>query len=198
MVAIFDFDGVINTSDNFSDLYAQEVGIPQEKLSRFFRLEFNRCARGEADIKQLLEPHLESWKWTGSVNSLLKYWFEKDIKLNQELLMFISQLSGRKFMVVLASQQERNRKNYIWETLGLKNIFDKFFCTCDLGLLKSDSRFYEMILEDLTQHHKIKFAAGSGFFLMTLTTLYKRPPVPELLVIRSTATNRYSLNFSSG
>ena len=164
MVVIFDFDGVINISEYFSIRYAKEFNIPLETISSFFRKEFNRCATGKADMRELLLPYLENWKWNGSLDSLLNYWFSNDIELNQELLTFIDTLKAQKFSVMLASQQEINRKNYIWETLDLKNIFDAFYCTCDLGYLKSDPVFYELILEDLTKHQTIQAPQEVIFF----------------------------------
>lgn len=164
MVAIFDFDGVINKSEYFSVKYGKEFNVSQEEISKFFTSDFNKCARGEADIKRVLPPYLEKWKWKEGVDSFLNYWFQNDIALDHELLSFIGKLKHNGHYVALASQQEVNRKNYIWENLAMKNVFDKFYCTCDLGQLKSNQVFFSIILNDLMACNIIKSNAEIIFF----------------------------------
>lgn len=164
MVVIFDFDGVVNKSEYFSVEYEKEFGVSPQEISKFFHLEFDKCARGKADIKKLLPPYLDKWKWVGTVDSFLHYWFQHDIKLDIDLINFISKIRQQNYYVVLASQQEINRKNHIWEKLELGNIFQKFYCTCDLGYLKSNKKFYSLILEDLKTHNIIKSAKEVIFF----------------------------------
>ena len=164
MVAIFDFDGVINKSEYFSIKYAKEFAISHQLISQFFQLEFDKCAKGEADIKSLLPPYLEKWNWDEDVDSFLNFWFQNDIELDMELINFIAEIKKQNHYVVLASQQEVNRKNHLWEELELNLIFHKFYCTCDLGYLKSDKEFYSIILADLKAHHIIKSAREVIFF----------------------------------
>lgn len=164
MVVIFDFDGVVNKSDYFSVIYEKEFDVSEQEISVFFKKEFDKCAKGEVDIKKLLPPYLENWKWKKSIDSFLKYWFANDIKLDSELLRFIQEIKQDNIFLVLASQQEVNRKNHIWEKLELKKIFQKFYCTCDLGYLKSDKEFYSIMLDDLLNQKKIKSPKEVLFF----------------------------------
>ncbi len=164
MVVVFDFDGVINKSEYFSVKYEREFGVSKDEISLFFQNDFDKCAKGNADIKELLIPYLVNWNWKGSIDSFLNYWFENDISLDNELLSFIDKLKQENFHVVLASQQERNRKNHIWDKLGMKNVFHQFYCTSDLGYLKSDKEFYVKILTDLKTNQIIKSPKEVIFF----------------------------------
>lgn len=164
MVVIFDFDGVVNKSDYFSVSYEKDFGVSQEEISIFFQKDFNDCAIGKADIKEILPPYLKQWKWQESVDSFLAYWFAHDIKLDKELMEYIEKIKTNCDAVILASQQEINRKTHIWENFGLNNLFHNFYCTCDLGYLKSDKAFYLKIIEALKKEELIKSPDDIIFF----------------------------------
>lgn len=164
MVVVFDFDGVVNKSDYFSVNYEKDYGVAEQEISIFFRLEFDKCAKGEVDIKTLLPPYLQKWKWKKNLDSFLNYWFTNDISLDYDLINFIKEIKEDGKYVVLASQQEIYRKKYIWEKLELEKIFDEFYCTCDIGSLKSDKEFYTFILRDLKHQKRIKSPKEVIFF----------------------------------
>lgn len=71
MVVVFDFDGVVNKSAYFSIKYEKDYGITEQEISIFFELEFDKCAKGEVDIKTVLPPYLEKWKWKESLDAFL-------------------------------------------------------------------------------------------------------------------------------
>lgn len=150
MVIAFDFDGIINKSAYFSVLYEEEYGVSRSAIQDFFNNDFDPCAIGQAAIEQVLPPYLKKWKWDSSVEDFLDYWFKSDIKLDTELMALVQRLKLQGAYVILVSQQERNRKHHIWEQLGLQATFDKFYCTCDIGYLKSNPGFYHEMAEDLT------------------------------------------------
>jgi len=87
---------------------------------------------------------------------LLDYWFANDVKLDEELLDFIANQKVKDVGWILVSQQEMNRKNHIWEKCGLKQIFKRFYCTCEIGYLKSEEAFYEYVIKDLIEKGEIK------------------------------------------
>ena len=164
MVIAFDFDGIINKSAYFSVLYEEEYGVSRSELQEFFKTDFDPCAIGKAAIEQVLPPYLKKWKWGGSVEDFLDYWFKSDILLDTELLALVRRLKLQGAYVVLVSQQEKNRRDYIWEQLGLQAIFDKFYCTCDIGYLKSDPAFYHKMVENLIRRSIISSKKELLFF----------------------------------
>jgi len=158
MIILVDFDGVINKSAYFSVQYEIDFGIPQNEMKKFFIKDFKSCARGKSRIEDKLKPYLKTWKWKKEVDELLKYWFDNDIKLDRELVDFIANQNAKDLEWILVSQQEINRKKHIWEKCGLKNIFKRFYCTCEIGYLKSEEAFYEYIIKDLIEKAEIKDA----------------------------------------
>lgn len=140
-VLLFDIDGVINKSPYFSRPYCVEFGVEQSLITAFFINDFIPCLTGEANLKEKLKPYLPQWKWTKSVEAFLDYWFAHDVKLDEELIQFIQNLRKKGHYCALASQQEQYRKTHLWETKRLKDKFDHFYCSSDLGFLKKDTRF---------------------------------------------------------
>lgn len=153
-VVLIDFDGVVNIADYFSVQYEKDFGISQDEISKFFSYEFNDCLVNKKDLKQILPSFLNKWKWDKSINEFLTYWFQNDIKIDDKLLNYIEKLR-LKYHIVLTTQQEKYRKNHIWTTLQLNNVFDDIYCSCDIGYLKSDQKFYSTIIDDLTSRQII-------------------------------------------
>ncbi len=158
MVFIFDIDGVVNKSDYFSVQFKKDFNVGEEVISEFFREEFHQCAKGKKDIKEMLLPYLDQWKWDKDVDALLAYWFKNDIRIDSELVAAIQPLRQH-YRCLLASQQEVNRKQQLWEVKGLNKQFDRFYCTCDIGYLKKNPRFYEFMVDQLIEDkwiHKVE------------------------------------------
>lgn len=145
MLFLFDIDGVLCKSDYFTNQYSKDFDVPKEQFDSFFESEFNSTLSGESDLKSILIPHLTRWKWTQSVDDFLNYWFQYDIQIDADLILIISKLRKLGYKTGIASQQEKYRKNELLKVL--KNHFDTFFFSCDLGFLKSQNEFYFQIKE---------------------------------------------------
>lgn len=156
MIFLFDFDGVLNKSDYFSVQFEKDFGVSPQTISTFFRTEFEKCAAGKADLKDLLMNYITEWKWDKGVDELLVYWFKHDIKIDEELLNVAKRLRKEGYYCAIASQQEKYRKHHIWHEVGLKNIFNDFYCTCDLGYLKRNPQYYKQVLAQLIDHGHIE------------------------------------------
>lgn len=150
-VLLFDIDGVINKSNYFSKPYCKEFGIEQELITAFFKTDFMPCLTGNADLKEQLTSYLPQWKWTDTTDAFLDYWFTHDIKLDEELISFIQTLRAKGYHCAIASQQEEYRKTHLWEVKGLKDAFDYFYCSSDIGFLKKDTRFFDAVIHDLKE-----------------------------------------------
>lgn len=150
-VLLFDVDGVIirGPKEKWSTGYAKEVGIPAEKMDEFFKGDFKLCSIGKADLKEKITPFLTKWKWRGNADEFLAYWFENDSNIDEKLLEEIKKIRAGGIRCYVATQQEKYRKNYLWEKLGLKNYFDGIFCTCDIGYEKFTPKFFNFIFRKL-------------------------------------------------
>lgn len=147
---LIDGDGAtIKKTKYFSDVYAEEYHIPEEKLRPFFKDKFRMCQRGKADLKVEVGPYLKGWGWKGSVDEFLDYWFHTQTIPNQPVLDALKDVRARGIKICLVTDQEKYRANYISTELGFKDDFDELFYSCDLGYSKSQKEFFEIIIKKL-------------------------------------------------
>ena len=150
-IVIFDAIGLLTNQEALSKSLAREHGISLEKSLPFFEGgPLRECVAGKADIKEVIAPFLKEWGWNGGVEALLKYWFERDHKLNTELISYIKSLrNDKEIMCVLATNNEKYRFAYMLDKMSFAEIFDKTYCSAHLGHKKPNKEFYQKIFKDL-------------------------------------------------
>lgn len=136
---------VINRGILPSEYFAKDWNIPLEKITSFFKNEFQLCKIGKADTKESLKKYFPLWEWKGSTDEFLDYWFKFDSNLNQEMLANIKELKIRGIKCYLATNNEKYRTKYFENVLNFKNIFDGIFSTCNIGYSKSQQKFWQTI-----------------------------------------------------
>ena len=147
---LLDADGVVMPRERyFSTRYAEEFDVPVEKLLPFFKTEFRECQLGSKDLREALDKYLMDWRWQGSVNELLEYWFKDGSVPDTETMAVIRKARAEGIRCYLATDQEKYRAAYLWNDLGLKNDFDDSFFSCDLGARKIESLYWEKVLAAL-------------------------------------------------
>lgn len=148
---LFDLDGLIITGNKklFSERLSEKENIPMENVSEFFMNDFRECSFGKADLKERLTPYLIKWGYKGTVEDLLKFWFESDNDINNEVLEIVKDLRSKNIKCYIATRQEKYRKEYIWNNLKLKDYFDGIFCTCDIGYDKWQVEYWDYVLNEL-------------------------------------------------
>src|SRR6185436_13119263 len=147
---LIDGDGAtLKKTKYFSEVYAQEYNISEEKLRPFFKDKFKACQKGKADLKVELAPHLKDWNWKGTVDEFLNYWFHTQTIPNQPVVDLIKDLRDRGLKCYLATDQEKYRATYISDVLHFKEYFDDCFYSCDLGYNKQQKEFFEIIIKKI-------------------------------------------------
>ena len=148
MVLLLDADGVVLKKHRyFSERYAEERGVAIAEITPFFKNEFVRCQAGQADLKEVLVPYLPKWKWDGTADEFLDYWFTHDTELDGAVLTEVARLRTAGTKCYLASGQEKYRAAYV--TKLIDGRLDGFFYTSDLKMLKSDPTFFSEVLQRL-------------------------------------------------
>jgi putative hydrolase of the HAD superfamily len=149
--ALFDLDGIVITGRKrfFSERLAEEHNIPMEQVLEFFTKDLKPCSFGKADLKEQIAPHLVKWKWKGTVEDLLEYWFTSESTKDDVVLNIVKALRDRGVKCYIATRQEKYRMQYLLDEVGLKDHFDGTFCTCDIGYDKSEPEFFEEVLTRL-------------------------------------------------
>ncbi len=149
--ALFDIDGVVTKKRNelHSKRFVREYEVPNEEVKAFFTNEFPACLTGDADLKEVLIPHLKKWNWKGSVEDFLYYWFTSEPGTDERVLKAMEVLRDTNIEVYLASEQEKYRAAYLLRLDGLVDRVDGAFFTSILGVRKNTNEFYKKILSRL-------------------------------------------------
>lgn len=156
MIKVIIFDGVncITYQEALSIGLERDYKIPLEKTLPFFKGELQDCVAGESDLKKVLPPYLKAWGWKEGVDGLLRYWFERDHKMDKELISYIKELRNKKILCLLATNNEKYRFAYMLDKMGFSKIFDKSYCSALLGCKKPNKNFFQKIFGDLSNVKK--------------------------------------------
>lgn len=148
---LFDLDGlvIIGKKKLFSQRISEEMNIPIKQVSEFFVNDFRECSFGKADLKEKIMPYLTKWGYKGSVDDFLKYWFEGESETDRDVLKIVSDLRLKGIKCYIATRQEKYRKEYLLNVVGLKNEFDGIFCTCDIGYDKWQKEYWDFVFDKL-------------------------------------------------
>jgi putative hydrolase of the HAD superfamily len=154
---VFDADGVvINSPDYFSVQYQKEFGATDDMMQPFFKGRFKECVVGKADLIEELKPLLRDWKWSGTPEELLKYWFKAEHYIDERIVKEIEVLRSKRIKCYLGTAQEKYRTAYIREEMGFAEIFDKVYTSCEIGHTKPDQEFFEYVFSDLNKDEVIR------------------------------------------
>lgn len=146
---LFNVDGVLTQPhEPFSVTYCRQYGLNYEPFNYFFMNNWADFVLGKKDLKQEIATNRSLWQWDKSADELLKYWFELENKPNEKLLSYISTLRDKGYVCSIATEQEKYRGRYIKSTM-FRDMFDHYFITSELGILKSSPKFYETIAKQL-------------------------------------------------
>lgn len=154
-VVIFDADGVLINGARFSDCLEKEKGVSKELSLPFFMGPFNDCLIGDADLKETVKPYIESWGWEGDVDSFLDYWFKVEHSLDEDLIKYIQDLREKGVSCFVATNQEKNRAEYMLNKMDFANSFDGLYASAHLGFKKPNTMFFEKVFTEINKIKKI-------------------------------------------
>jgi len=73
----------------------------------------------------------------------------RQIEPNPATFAQVHALRSAGFIVVLGTNQQAYRANYMRNELNYSEVFDEVFCSCDLGCRKPSAAFFRSILDKL-------------------------------------------------
>mgnify|MGYP001306858306 CR=1 FL=1 len=150
---LFDADGVLTLPEEiFSIVYARSHALNAEPIETFFKNEWQQIVTGAKDLKESIAANPEPWQWTGTVDELLDHWFKTEDVRNEELLTVIAELKNAGIPCYLATDQEKYRAAYM-KNVMFKDLFNDYFVSADLGVTKTDPKFFELVLHRLKAQH---------------------------------------------
>ncbi len=147
---LYDVDGVITNSGFFSERLSKEQNIPIDTILPFFKGVYGDCQLGKADLYTELEKVKSEWGYQGDTSELIDYWFS-DItpSLNKELVDSVVKIRDQDTKCYIATNQEINRAEYLWEDAGLSNYFDGIFASYEIGAKKPDIKYFDYVVNKL-------------------------------------------------
>ena len=152
-VLIFDADGVAVAPREkyFSQRFMEDYGVPSEAVMPLFKNEFLECVLGKKSLTKVLEEkYVALWQWQGTIDELLDYWFAGENTRNEPVLALIAKLRTDGYQCYLATDQVRERKDYLLGHMKLAREFDGTFFSCDLGVSKSTAEYWQLVLTALS------------------------------------------------
>lgn len=150
-VALFDLDGVVIVGRDklFSQRAAEDLNISNDQIMEFFNKDFRECSFGRADLKEKISPYLKIWNYKGTVDDFLNYWFSGEGVVDMEVINCVARLREKGIRCFIATRQEKYRKKYLLEEVGLQKYFDGIMCTCDIGFDKWETGYWDYVFKKL-------------------------------------------------
>jgi putative hydrolase of the HAD superfamily len=142
---VFDSDGVLLFPWQFRSYLEQEHRITPEMTRPFFTGIFEACLVGKEDLRVALPPYLAEWGWKGTLDEFIKTWFDLETAVDGRIAAAIRKLRFEGMVCCLATVQERYRADYMRTRMGLVDLFDRLFFSCEIGWKKSHPSFYRHI-----------------------------------------------------
>lgn len=144
-----DVDGVLITHPDargWSATLERDLGIPGAALHRvFFEKHWDDVVHGRAALRERLAPALAELSPSVTCDALIEYWFSHDAHIDHRLLGELQTLRHEGIEVHLATVQEHERADYIWNQLDLRSGFDGMHYAAALGSAKPDRAFYRSV-----------------------------------------------------
>lgn len=145
-VIMVDVDGVIIThpdKSGWSTNLERDLGVSYSQLQfAFFDPHWEDIIHGRAGLRERLEPTLRNIKPELSYDKLVDYWFYNDSHQNERLISELGALRASGIEVHLATVQEHERANYLWNNLNFRRYFERMHYAADLGSKKPNDAFY--------------------------------------------------------
>ena len=152
---IFDMDGMIVHGTRFSHRFAKKYNISIETTTPFFDGVFQDCIIGKADLKEELKAYFPQWHWQGSLEDILNFWFEEKYNIIEERFFpLIEKLREKNIKCYLATNNEKYRLKNLTEKRKIGKYFDGIFASSSLLCKKPETKFFEGILEKLSDVKK--------------------------------------------
>lgn len=159
MNVLFDVDGVLIDGWHSNPArrkpwdiaIEQDLGIDRDAFRRrffeptqgTFDSPMHACVEGKRDLKLALAEVLPGLGYTGSVDTFVRYWFEKDSNVNRAVLAVVERLAKNETVkLYVATGQEHYRAAYLWNELGFKRFFSDIFYSAKLRHLKTSPEFF--------------------------------------------------------
>lgn len=145
-----DVDGVIlhrPTGRRWDHDLQADLGIdPAALQQQFFKPHWADIIIGRAALRERLSEVVARIAPDASMERLIEYWFMKDATFDHGLLTELAALRADGVALHLATDQEHQRADYLWNKLDLRSRFDAMHYAAALGAQKRQPAFFEAVM----------------------------------------------------
>lgn len=154
---VFDVDGVLvhgyharpDLHESFDDSL-RGLGINADRFQREFihDIFMKRVLIGEVPMVEALDRRLKAFGYKGPTMKVLDLWMSHDCFPNTPMLDLVRRLKANpEIRLYLATNQDHSRAQFLWQGLGLSDLFEDMFYSARFGRTKAHKKFYEMAEE---------------------------------------------------
>jgi putative hydrolase of the HAD superfamily len=148
-ILLLDVDGVVikPREKNFTQRLIDDFGVSPEQSQQFYEQGLKPALIGQLDLREVLPTYIKQWNIDMTVDELFQYWWAAEDADNTELNDYVQTLRAQGVKTYLASDQERNRGEYLMKRFEL--LFDGTFISYQMGCKKSQPEFFQKVVEQL-------------------------------------------------
>ena len=198
-VLMMDVDGVLvhgrpEDGRHWSASIEADLGLRAGDLQReFFEVHWENVVLGRVLLADCLSPVLDKIAPHLTPEEFITYWFERDSRLDRELLQELAVVRSTGIPIYLATNQEHRRARHLMETLGLAEHVDGIHYSAHLGAKKPSHDFFDrvastmnfpanelLLVDDTLDNIRAAEAAGWKAFHWTRETSLTEALVQEL------------------
>lgn len=153
-VWVVDVDGVLVDADNnaWQHPVCAACGITPEQLRCFFQADWPDCVEGRRDTAEALQPWLQHWGSSLDAEGFIAAWHRQDAHLNRPLIARLAARRVEGARMLLATNQDHRRADYLWTTLDLGETFDGMIHSADVGARKPHVAFWQAVADRIGPH----------------------------------------------
>ncbi len=145
---IFDLNGIFIQSPKLSERFEKDFGITHEVFMPALTTIMEQTRRPNAGTAyKYWQPVLESWGVYLSEEEFWDYWFRVET-VSQGMVEFAKELKEQKILVVVLSNNFKERANYYNNYVWIHEVVDKVYFSWQTGFVKPDLRAWENVLTD--------------------------------------------------
>ena len=172
---MMDVDGVLvhgrpEDGRHWSASLEADLGLCGNDLQReFFDVHWEDVVLGRVMFADSLSPVLNRIAPHLNPDQFITYWFERDSRLDHELLQELATIRSTGTLIYLATNQEHRRAQHLMKTLGLAGHVDGIHYSARLGAKKPSRNFFDKVASTMG------FLQANSFLSMTVSTIQEPP-----------------------
>ena len=123
----------------------EDLGVLIEETPKLFNHKWPDVLLGKIDTLDRISEFLSEIDVKISANDFLNYWLKNDAKFDNQMLNLAQTLKDHGYPLYLATNQDKYRSKYLYDTLSLKNIFSDIYSSSFIGLKKPDPEYFKTL-----------------------------------------------------